>query len=337
MTADKIRNLFSDKEDDFVFASALLRASEGKLLGSSGILALAALPSESDVLAALEKYSFSPVFSGGGEIDAEETLLSYLEECYKKVDRAVPDAKLYSFLRIPYDCHNLKSAIKCYFRGADPSELYLPLGSIPTSDITAAVYKGRTGALPPEMADALSRVREAYERTLDPAVIDPTLDAAAYAVMIRMAKHTCSALLTDYFRLKIDLTNILTFVRLSRMKNSSDALDFLFIDGGTLSRSVFGGVNDDGVPDIAALSAELAHSSLSSLSRVVSGDMRELEKASDMLALSFIREAKNTLYGVDVPAAYLIERENEVRNVRLVISGKRAGLSEEQIRKTLRI
>ena len=40
--------------------------------------------------------------------------------------------------------------------------------------------------------------------------------------------------------------------------------------------------------------------------------------------------------GIEVPVSYILALENEIKNVRIILAGKDAGLSEDRIRERLR-
>jgi V/A-type H+-transporting ATPase subunit C len=62
----------------------------------------------------------------------------------------------------------------------------------------------------------------------------------------------------------------------------------------------------------------------------------ELEKAVDNYKVRYARMAKHFSYGPEVIFAYYLAKINAVTNVRIILTGKLAGLPTQAIRETLR-
>ena len=61
-----------------------------------------------------------------------------------------------------------------------------------------------------------------------------------------------------------------------------------------------------------------------------------VEKQCDDFYLDIVKSAKNVLYGPEPLGAYIVAREYEVRNLRIVVAGKLSGLRAETIKERLR-
>ena len=55
-------------------------------------------------------------------------LLAVLREAYHEVETSVPDPAVFRYFRYPYDCNNIKAAIKCAVRGISAEDTVKMIG-----------------------------------------------------------------------------------------------------------------------------------------------------------------------------------------------------------------
>ncbi|MBQ4112437.1 MAG: V-type ATPase subunit, partial [Clostridia bacterium] len=76
--------------------------------------------------------------------------------------------------------------------------------------------------------------------------------------------------------------------------------------------------------------AELGHKAVSG------GSLTAFEKACDNALVAYLTLAQRVPFGEQPMIAYLAARDNEFTAVRIILTGRLAGLSAEQIRERLR-
>ena len=102
------------------------------------------------------------------------------------------------------------------------------------------------------------------------------------------------------------------------------------LPGGTLGEGFFTEAFDGGesrLVDMVSMT-ELAPLFLTEGERTLSA----VEKNADNLVMEFVKTAKFVPFGAEIPVAYLIGLETAVKNLRILLSGKTAGLSSDAIR-----
>ena len=62
----------------------------------------------------------------------------------------------------------------------------------------------------------------------------------------------------------------------------------------------------------------------------------QIEKRADDHLMSLLRRARSVIFGAEVPIAYLMALENESKNLRILLAGKRAGLDSTAIKARMR-
>lgn len=319
-----------NKETDYLFASARVRAAENRLIGADKTESAINAKDASEIESLIDS-----IGSTEGETDK---LSAYLGRAYSFIAEISPSENIASFLRYGYDCNNIKAALKCHFRETDCSEMLFSFGTVAVDKILAMPYELDFSALPKNMSQAAEEAFDAYAKTGDPQLIDIILDKACYADMLSAASES-DDFAYDLVRMKIDLTNIMMCARIIRMGggfSERDVLQRSLIAGGYLDeKKLFEAKSEN------ELSAVIIGSEYSSLSAFLTDDgafsLAEIERRCDDIYMKKVKKAKSLPFGAPLLSAYLVAVEYEVKNLRIILAGKRAGLSGEKIRERVRL
>ena len=84
------------------------------------------------------------------------------------------------------------------------------------------------------------------------------------------------------------------------------------------------------------LAAFLAGTPYAETAKALEESFSAFERRCDNLLIEEIRPQKYNPFTISPLAAYVLARENEVKCVRVILSGKRNGLPEESIREKVR-
>lgn len=325
---------------EYMYASSRIHALERYMVGRERVEALLDSRSVEDAVAKLGEYGLVlPETSESLGAACEEMLLSALRRAYDEVEAAVPDPAPFRAYRYPYDCNNLKVAIKCAVRGISADGLLFDFGTVPADQVEGALREGKEAALyPPAMAAAVTEAREAYGATSDPRRIDAVLDRACYADMLSTLSELGDETVLGWLRAKIDLTNILICLRILRMKRGASGEAFLtdtLLLGGTLSEKFF---LDAYAAGEAGLWSALIPTPYTALCRIEGDEPSSatVERVADDLLMGFVREGARTPFGAAVVAGYLLGWETAVKNIRILLAAKDAGLAQELLRERIR-
>lgn len=331
---------------EYTYASARIRSLENRLVGRERIEALIESRTPDEVTDRLAEYGITPAETDGhapaGEAVStmrEAMLLTVLREAFDEVEAAVPDGALFRYFRYPYDCNNVKAALKCAVRGIPAADLLFDFGTVPADRVEALLREGKYDAFPPAMAAAIPMAKDAFDRTGDPRRIDTVMDKACYADMLAAAEATGDGTLISWVKAKIDLTNILTTLRILRMGTGAVGEAFLaetLLAGGTLAEDFFTKACAEGE---ARFWEALSPTAYYRLTRV-EGDPRPLsalEKACDDLYMSLVREGARIPFGAPVAGGYLVGCETSVKNIRIILAAKDAGLDTTVLRERVRV
>jgi len=324
------------RETDYLYGSARVRALENRLIGKERLDRMLEASSSDDVMALLEDHGFEAMEGAS----REDRLLRGLSDGYRELERMTEGRRSpVDFLRYPYDCNNIKSLIKCFARGVDADGLlFESLGTVSVDEAKRAFQEKDYRAFPPHMAAAIPVAEESFSQTGNPQKVDLILDAACYEDMLAVAKESGISLAIRLVETKIDLTNLMTCLRLIRMHSGAAGEAFLteaILSGGTLPKDFFA---ESLAAGEAAMAERLTYTRYSGFGALLAEEspLYVLEKWADDAWMELAREAKFVPFGAEVLIGYAAALEYEVKNIRILLAGKDAGLGSDVIRERMR-
>ncbi len=323
----------------YMYASARVRALEVGIVGKDRIEHLADAASMDELYARLEEYGVTLIKDERGSVKEEATLQGILNNAMREVAENAPAPELYDFMRYPYDCHNIKAAIKCYLRKVDAHNMLFDLGSVAAKTVADMPKTQDFALLPTAMAQAAPLAMQAYVKTGNPRAIDLALDKACFADMLTCAKAGGEPYHIDLVRTQIDLVNIMICLRMIRMQAGEQGvllLEQAMPEGGMLDKDKLIGLVTEGEQALIYYLAHSPYDKLANALRESDGTAASAERLADDYRMAMIRNAKSTTFGAPVLSAYFYAAEYAVKNIRIIIAAKRAGLDAKTIRERIR-
>ena len=323
-------------ETDYLFISARVRCLENDLLSADVLRRLTEAGDSAAFFSVLEEYGY-PLMRNeiNGKIGAEESFDAAWQTALQTVAQDVPDGAVVDFFRYGADCNNLKSALKCAALGRDAAEL-LQDGSVSAACATEAVEKEDFSAYPEQLAQGAAAALDAYRRTGDGRQIDLILDRACFAQMAQAAQG--EPFLQELLARRADTTNLLTALRLARREGATARRLFpeAALPGGVLPVAELAAAVEGGPEQVAEFIARSPYAALCALGDVATLPFQTLSRGAEDLCLSFAEEAKWVPFGAPVVACYLLAKETEVKNLRMILAGIRAGVPAAEMQGRLR-
>ncbi len=323
---------------EYMYCSARIRAMEVSQITRDKMRAVADSLTFSEAINKISEYGAELVYNEGGEVDSEASLQKIYTDACEFIKINVPHPNQLDFLRYPYDCNNLKAAIKCYFRGISPDSMLYDCGACSAESAVAAV-KGEPTCYPQNMSVAVSDAMESYSKTKNPQNIDVIMDRACYSDMLECAKASGCEFFVKLVKTKIDLTNIITCLRLIRMNLGQAGYSLLcgaVLDGGTYDTKFLCECYDGGEDKLCeALAFSDYYKFINCVCENPDG-FSKIEKFSDDMYMEIAKKAKSVPFGPEVAAGYLIGIEYQIKNLRIILDAKITGKSVESINERLR-
>jgi V/A-type H+-transporting ATPase subunit C len=325
---------------DYLFGSANIRTLENAIIGRERIERLLNTKTTGEAWDLLADWGVTVVRnSENGSPMREETLLGILKGAYDRLGELAPDSDALRLWLYPYDCNNLKAAQKAFIRGIDPTSMLFDFGTLAASDIVKMVETGNYEGLPANLQVSAQNAMDEYAKTKNPQVIDLILDKACWRDMLSAANKSGEAFVVRLVQTRIDLLNAMIALRILRMRCGEVGKILFaeaFLEGGKLARE---NMVDCLAKGEDALWAYLRYSEYALFAENFAKSDAALstaEKLADNYWMSLILENKFVPSGLEVMIAFLAAHEYEVKNLRILLSGKEAGIPVATIRERIR-
>lgn len=325
---------------EYMYSTPRFRYAEGKMLSRDELYSLCEAQNTDDIAEKLIAKGNLFIKNSDGSYDSDSIADKMFLDSFAFVSEVSETPNVYDLFKYPYDCHNLKSALKCKIRGTDPTPLMYHCSFVSPECAISALKDFDVSKYPINMGKAVLEAHEAYAKTQNPQLIDIILDKACFADMLACATAGKSEYLIDVVKTKIDIANILLCNRLMRMPSEyarKAIFDMAFIDGGDIMRDALADMLLSSNRDLAE---KLANTKYYLMSRVLFDEKSKpfmLEAAADNTLMELAQSAKRVSFGIEVAAGYIIAREMEAKNIRILINGKKNGDKAQSIRERLRV
>lgn len=312
--------------------STRIHAMENRLLSRERMERMISAQSESDAMKVLDECGY-----GSADGNAEGKLSGTQAALLDELQSAVPEPRLVDIFRLKYDYHNAKALVKAEAVGADARHLLVAGGRYDSRQLAEDFQRDGLSGTSVRFQQAVSAARRTLADTHDPQQSDVVLDKACYEEMTQLASDCASPFLKGYVRLCTDIANLRTAVRVARMGKGSEFLLQVLMPGGSVAERTLAATQPE---DLAGLfqSGPLAKAAQlgSQAAQPESGSLLAFERECDNALTRYVAGAKRVPFGEEPVVAFLHAKEAELTAIRTILSGRRAGLSEDMIWERLR-
>ncbi len=327
-------------EGDYAYASARIRAMETKLLDDNRLERMIDAPDAEEALKMLSEAQYG--FSGelGNVYSFEKLLSDEMEKCFAVLSEITPQIDIIKAFRRRFDYFNVKVLLKAEFSNQEPPSILMETGTISGEDMKRIIDEREYGGLTSIMRDAIEQTHDVFSRTQDPQTVDLIIDRASYQQLVADLNEIESPFLHKLAEINVDITNIKMFIRAKSMNKAWDFMERLLLDGGAVTKKTFFEHSDKSVDELVEGIRFTRYGDavregweIAKKGRNISG----LEKRMDNYLMEFVRKARTVTMGVEPLIAYLYAKEAEIRNVRIIMTGKMNKLPADLIRERLRV
>ena len=316
--------------EQYTYAVARIRALEVSLFSNAVIDQLIACGTCEKALQFLAEKGW-----GDSETnqDAEAMLTREEEKIWKTVEELSVDMKKFDVLSYPKLFHNLKAAVKEACTSRKRRNVYYDDVEISGEEMLKIVKEKDYGRLPENMREAAAEAYESLLHTRDGQLCDVIIDKAALDAIYQAGREAKDGIIRDYAESTVAVADIKIAVRSQKtaksmefMKRAMAECDSLNID--RLAKAALGGMDAIREYLLQTAYAEGAEALLESPSA--------FERWCDNRIIQTISPQKYQPFTIGPIVAYVLARQNEIKTVRIILSGMRSGLPEESIRERVR-
>ncbi len=311
--------------ENYAYAVARIRALEINLITNADIDRLMACgDTESSLRLLSEK---------GWDTENYELMFSKEREKTWKTVNELIDVSLLSVFSFEKDFHNLKAAIKSLITNDIPDGIFYLDASFDKDTLLSAVTEKAFEKLPKYMQSPAQEAYETLMHTSDGQLCDMILDKATLLAIKEAAENSKEEILKDYAKSYIETANIKIAVRCAKTNKSEE---FTFnalapcdsINIRDLSRAAAGGAEE--------LAEYLSESGFSKAVEKLKKSVNAFECWCDNNIIDAILPQKYNPFSAGPVIAYYLARENEIKTVKIILTCKQNGFSDESIRERVR-
>lgn len=321
-------------KEGLIFANARAKAKEAALLSEERLFRMMECKDIEDAVRILIEVSYA----GGMVADGNSfySLLAEEERIVTAFVREVAPANIgFECFFLRNDYHNIKSLFKAKYGAIeDISPLILPDGNYSYMQIKEWFDADKLH-FSPYAAEAAKAINRAFETgNGSPRLIDVELDKAMYKDIAEHLKIVSDKYILQYFKNFIDSTNILTFLRVVKIKGKFTFFAENFVEGGSLTLKQFSELNMEETKLNKLLSGTVYKEFLEKIS---DNDLSRYETVRDNYLLKIFSVNKSDMFSVAPIVGYYLAKLNEIKVIRVVLVCIKNKVAVEEMKKRVRL
>jgi len=339
----------TNNQEEYAFANGIIKKLEKGLLNKE---LLDRMIKSSDDVSALKILTESDLndysFDLNNPADFEHSLNQELLHTYdiiKNISKVSTFNFLYFTFASKYDFHNIKILIKSKYLKKDISnEFFSPIGTLDIEKLNLAIKDEKYEDIPDSFEFLIKKTFSEYSKFKDPEIIDFILDKERYIMIFNKIEEveiieTEEHFLRRFIKINIDLNNIISCIRAKiRGERKSLAKEFLISEGDFKIENIIE-IYDS---PLSSWFEKLIHTDYKNVIETgvhyfqKNNSLMELEKLRDNFILNFSKIGKYITFGIEPLIGFITAKENDIKNIRIILSGKLSKLSPDQIKERIR-
>ncbi len=315
----------------YAYSAARVRAMEPTLLARSIFLEMANANSFAEAAEVLAGTEYA-IDAQADTKHIEKMLLERRSEARRLFTELILDDEILTFLRAREDFANMRLAIRRVVTERPLGLDYSDEGNVPAEEFEEIFQQEDYSRFPEYLQDGVEAAVLGYYENKDIRRIDYELDRVEALWRVQQAGKTDQPFFVSLIRIRIDLNNIRTMLRLKMAEREEETS--LFLPGGFVGVDIFKQGLDAGYENLSQLFfatpyVELLEEAIPYLNS--EGSFLRLEKACEDYVKRFLKTTHSIAAGPQPVVAYFLMKEAEIRTVRMVLTGKKNGLDAKLI------
>lgn len=315
----------------YTYAVARIRALEVSLLTNAVIEQLLACKSAEQALQLLVEKGWGDLTAG--TLDADEVLNKEEEKMWQTIREVAPDMHVFDVLSLPKLYHNLKAAIKEVCTEVENKNIFYDDCEIPGEEMFALVQNKEFDKLPGNMPVTAREAFDTLLHTRDGQLCDLIIDCATLEAMLEAGKKSGEKIIEEYAQTAVAIADIKIAVRSQKTGKNAEFMKKAMVNCSE--------INVDQLTQAALAGAEEIAQYLEGTSYREGADALRIspsafERWCDNKMTDSMRSQKYESFSVGPLLAYLLARQNEIKTVRIILTGKQNEFPDEAIRERIR-
>lgn len=311
-------------EQLYPYAVGRIRAIENNLLTNQELNQMAEEKSMEKIYATLQEHGYAIE-----EIEDKQNFGTMLEKetqkLYQFMQELAQNEAFIDLFLCKNDYHNIKTILKGMLSNK-PYEKYLSNGGrMAKEELIEILENKRYEALTPQMEQAIKQANDQVEK------VDILLDKASFEEMKQIAKSSKNEFLIQYVTMLCDLTNIRMFLRVIEQGYKEEQFEEAYLNVGSISKKVFRQAFNTDEPLTV-----LEQTDYTELIKQIELQRQALGKLCDNAMMEYVGVAKYKALTIEPLVAYVYAKETEIKNIRIILTGKINQIEPQNIKERLR-
>ena len=270
-------------------------------------------------------------------VDFQQAADLHILKACRLIRAVTPDPMVTDCFLLRYDVHNLKVLYKSRYLAQKPQFLS-QCGTLDVEKLRHAVSERTYGYLPVHLKAAMELLEKRSAVHFDPMLADTELDKATYKqVFANLAQSKNASVALRYFRAKADLQNVVMLLRLRAMGKDAAAFAEIALEGGGVPVRDYAKAfaeNDRLAKRLLSFGASVYQAALAA--SLEPARLPHLEKVADDYLFGLFKGYRYDAASMEVLISYLLQRQREATDVRLIMAGKQNGFAPEAVSERVR-
>ena len=316
--------------EQYTYAVSRIHARELDLLSSSDLEQLLICPDFETALKYLTEkgYGIKDNYRSFEELEKDET-----EKMWELINELIPDKTPFETLLRQIDFHNLKAAIKSVFTAEEAEGYFFFFFIVEPQVILNAVKIKNYSELPEFLSETAVEATEKFAETGDGQECDIYIDRRCLETILSEGTASDISIIKDYAELFVALSDIKIAARGALTKKSKGFMQRALAECETLDVDTLAAAAGKSINDVYKY---LEHTSYKEAAEKLSVSMSEFEKWTDNKIMDLIKSQKSNPFTVAPIFSYILAKQNELKAVQIILSGKKNNLPDELIRERIR-
>ncbi len=318
-------------EKDFVYGVARIRALESNLFSDETINQLIVCRDYKEAMDFLRNKGWG---NGNIEQSLEEMLEDERNKTWDILYELIEDKNQCKILTVTNEYQNLKAAIKQVCTQSDKTNIFFENTKLDVDFLRDCIRKGNYNLLPEDMAEAAREAATVLIQTGDGQLCDVIIDRANLEAIKKIGNESSNELIQKYADNLITVSNIKIAVRCAATNKDAAFISRALISCNGISVTELATACRDGMDGVCNY---LTKTGYKNAVNALKKSMSVFECWCDNKIIEEIKSEKYNSFSIGPIIAYVIARENEIKNVKLVLLGKINGFDNDFIKERVRI
>ena len=270
----------------------------------------------------------------------EEVLMRELRNAYRFVFEESPQSEIVEIFSAQYLYHNLKVLMKMKVTENDFENLLIDIGKFPLDALRHVTQTFESSVLYPNVVEEVNRTWQDYQAYQVPEAFDVGFDGAYFAHLRHLDEKINDPKVTPIINALIDFYNVIAIKRAIELDRGHGFMYTMMTSKGSIEKKELIERVEQG--QLAQWFEEQTHIYFGELFKPYIEDMNngtitanQLEHLRDAYIHQYFFENRLDAQGPLLVLKYIFGKENEINNLRLVLTGHANGIAKEKIQERM--